>query len=395
MCCRMTWKAMAGALLLTLSLILLGWGAEGQENGGDKKMVPGSSTVNLGQNTHDWRPLIHTTVNLSEIRSIKSSFEFRTFDPEGLIFYGDTKNGDDWFILSLKDGVPLIQINKGVLVSVAGTPRLNDGKWHTMEVSNQDKFVNLEVDGTGGLVVGIHSKQMEEAIYGKLRLALGGMLISKEKMVVQFNPKMDGCVRKGNWLNLTSPWVAEADELQPCYENIQPGSYFPGTGFAIFNTSDFQINGDHEVHIELWGDFSQMDGTLLSIKADGEELMFSVVADKNTKNFTFTSREEVFTMKNTFKRLQIKFLKDSLSVVKHEEESSADFSVSAGSNTDYLSAWRDGHLAIGGLLGENADDVGSQFLTGCLEKIQVQGKDLDLDLARVKHVSVSSHSCPA
>lgn len=386
---------MAGALLLTLSLILLGWGAEGQENGGDKKKVPGSSTVNLGQNTHDWRPLIHTTVNLSEIRSIKSSFEFRTFDPEGLIFYGDTKNGDDWFILSLKDGVPLIQISKGVLVSVAGTPRLNDGIWHTMEVSNQGKFVNLEVDGTGGLVVGIHSKQMEEVIYGKLRLALGGMLISKEKMIVQFNPKMDGCVRKGNWLNLTSPWVAEADELQPCYENIQPGSYFPGTGFAIFNTSDFQINGDHEVHIELWGDFSQMDGTLLSIKADGEELMFSVVADNNTKNFTFTSREEVFTMKNTFKRLQIKFLKDSLRVVKHEEESSADFSVSAGSNTGYLSAWRDGHLAIGGLLGENADDVGSQFLTGCVEKIQVQGKDLDLDLARVKHVSVSSHSCPA
>lgn len=72
------------------------------------------------------------------------------------------------------------------------------------------------------------------------------------------------------------------------------------------------------------------------------------------QNFTFTSREEVFTMKNTFKRLQIKFLKDSLRVVKHEEESSADFSVSAGSNTGYLSAWRDGHLAIGGLLGETA-----------------------------------------
>lgn len=33
-----------------------------------QKKVPGSSTVNLGQITHDWRPLIHTTVNLSEIR---------------------------------------------------------------------------------------------------------------------------------------------------------------------------------------------------------------------------------------------------------------------------------------------------------------------------------------
>ncbi|KAL4006811.1 ribosomal protein S6 kinase alpha-1/2/3/6 [Sarotherodon galilaeus] len=396
MCCGMTWKAMAGALLLTLNLILLGWGAEGQGNRHDKKEVPGSSTVYLGQNTHDWRPLIHTTVNLSQIGSIKSSFQFRTFDPEGLVFYGDTQNGDDWFVLSLKDGAPLMQINKeGVLVSVAGTPRLNDGKWHTMEVSNQGKFVILEVDGTGGLVVGMHSKQMEEVIHGKLRLSLGGMLIGKEKMIVQFNPKMDGCVRKGNWLNLTVPWVAEADELQPCYENIQPGSYFPGTGFAIFNTSDFQINEDHGVRIELWGDFSQMDGTLLSIKADGEELMFSVVADNNTKDFTFTSREEVLTMKNTFKRLQIKFQKDSLRVVKHEDESSADFSVSAGSNTSYLAAWRDGHLGIGGLLGENDDDVGSKFLTGCLEKIQVQGKDLDLDSARVKHVSVSSHSCPA
>lgn len=54
-----------------------------------------------------------------------------------------------------------------------------------MEVSNQGKFVILEVDGTGGLVVGMHSKQIEEVIHGKLRLSLGGMLIGKEKMIVQ------------------------------------------------------------------------------------------------------------------------------------------------------------------------------------------------------------------
>lgn len=50
-----------------------------------------------------------------------------------MIFYGDTKNGDDWFVLSLKDGIPLMQISKGdVLVSVAGGPKLDDGKWHTV-----------------------------------------------------------------------------------------------------------------------------------------------------------------------------------------------------------------------------------------------------------------------
>lgn len=47
------------------------------------------------------------------------------------MFYGDTSNGDDWFILSLRDGVPEMQVGKSdVLVSVAGGRKLNDGLWH-------------------------------------------------------------------------------------------------------------------------------------------------------------------------------------------------------------------------------------------------------------------------
>lgn len=68
-------------------------------------------------------------------RSIRSSFQFRTFDPEGAIFYGDTKLGRDWFVLSLKDGFPLMHISRGdVQVTVASGPRLNDGKWHTVSL---------------------------------------------------------------------------------------------------------------------------------------------------------------------------------------------------------------------------------------------------------------------
>lgn len=48
---------------------------------------------------------------------------------------------------------------------------------------------------------------------------------------------MDACVRHGIWLNISLPWETEAEELWPCYENVRPGSYFPGTGMAIFNTS--------------------------------------------------------------------------------------------------------------------------------------------------------------
>uniref|UniRef100_A0A3P8UQQ5 Laminin G domain-containing protein n=1 Tax=Cynoglossus semilaevis TaxID=244447 RepID=A0A3P8UQQ5_CYNSE len=66
---------------------------------------------------------------------IKSSFQIRTFDPEGVIFYGDTKGGEDWFVLSLKNGIPLMQLSQDHMdVSVAGGPKINDGKWHTVSV---------------------------------------------------------------------------------------------------------------------------------------------------------------------------------------------------------------------------------------------------------------------
>ncbi|XP_051285035.1 sex hormone-binding globulin isoform X2 [Dicentrarchus labrax] len=389
------WKVMAGGLLLTLSLTLLGWGAEGQQNRREKKEVSGSTSVYLGQERDIWRPLIHTTVNLSEIRSIKSSFQFRTFDPEGAIFYGDTKNGEDWFVLSLKEGIPLMQISKGdVLISVAGGPKLNDGKWHTLEVSNQDKFVILDVDGSNGLAVGMQSKQMDEVLSGKLRLAVGGILISKEKMIVQFEPQMDGCVREGNWLNLSVPWQTEVEELWPCCDRVKPGSYFPGTGFAIFNTSVFPIEADHGVKVEFQGDFSKMDGTILSIRAPGQELMFDLVASNNKEEVSLTFGKEKLSMKYTVKRLVITFQTDLLQVLQDEDESkTTTLSINPTSHPGYLTTWREGRLAFGGLLGEGEDSVGSNFLTGCLEKIQIQGKDLDLDLG-VKHKSISSHSCP-
>uniref|UniRef100_A0A8C5ETG7 Sex hormone-binding globulin n=1 Tax=Gouania willdenowi TaxID=441366 RepID=A0A8C5ETG7_GOUWI len=316
--------------------------------------------------------------------SIKSCFQFRTFDPEGAIFYGDTKGGEDWFVLSLRKGIPLMQISKlGMLVSAAGGPKLNDGRWHTLEVSNQGQFVILEVDGSDGLTVGMQSKDYQDVIGGHLRLAVGGILISREELSIQFEPQMDGCVREGIWLNLSVPWETETEELWPCYQNIQPGSYFPGTGLAIFNTSDnelgfngyscafkificlfhffwvvftvFTMNEDKEVTIDLKGDFSMMNGTILSILVPGQEVMFTLVAHNHT---------QVCALNSFMIISKIQYAACFIIIL------TCVFSLFPGN-----------------------DNVGSQFLTGCLKEIKIQGVDLDLDLA-VRHGSISSHSCP-
>lgn len=63
---------------------------------------------------------------------------------------------------------------------------------------------------------------------------------------MQFRPQLDGCVREGNWLNISLPWEMEAQELWPCYQDVRPGSYFTGTGFAVFNTS----GGKSELNVD-------------------------------------------------------------------------------------------------------------------------------------------------
>ncbi|MEQ2272460.1 hypothetical protein XENORESO_010728 [Xenotaenia resolanae] len=316
-----------------------------------------------------------------------------------------------------------MQVSKeDVQVSVTGGPKLNDGKWHTVDLSNQGKFVILEVDSSPGLVVGMHSKQTKEVISGELRLALGGILTTKDKMIVQMDPQMDGCVREGRWLNLNIPWVADAEELWLCHQNIRPGSFFAGEGFSIFNTSGcstvaicsdkvfnsksvsgmillkvglpclfavFSIDEDQGFKVEFWGDFSQMDGTILSIMSSQEELLGAL-------EIHLTIRKEKHVVKNTLKRLQITFLKYIVKWLIYyvDESNEIAFSYGPESTPGNLTTLTEGRFAIGGLLGGGKDMVGSHFLTGCLEKIQVQGKDLDLDSA-VKDMSASSHSCPA
>lgn len=74
-----------------------------------------------------------------------------------------------------------------------------------LEVSNEGKFVILEVDGLSGLEVGMQSKQTQEVLFGELRLALGGILISKDKLIVQVL-KLDLLGKNQSCTNLVPYW---------------------------------------------------------------------------------------------------------------------------------------------------------------------------------------------
>uniref|UniRef100_A0A3B1J3B5 Sex hormone-binding globulin n=1 Tax=Astyanax mexicanus TaxID=7994 RepID=A0A3B1J3B5_ASTMX len=352
--------------------------------------ISGAEVINFGHRPPTWAPLMQMSANLSDITSIRSFFDFRTLDPEGIIFYGDTKEGKDWFVLLLRDGIPEMQIGKAnTLVSVQGGPKLNDGVWYNLELRSEGTFVVLEVNKRPALVVGVESDQTEAVLTGKIRLALGGMLVDKKKLLHQFKPELDACIRTGNWLNLSTPWDTDPDwESRPCFPEIKKGSYFPGTGIAVFNTTDLPGAETEEkgITIEVNGSWQ---GTLLSLQSPGFEFILS---EKKNKDLTMELKEGSESgntalsseiTKLTLTILEHSLLLDGKSVLKDE-------------TIDFLSTWREGMLlAFGGVPGEVKESESSNHLQGCLEKILIQGQDIDLDQASFKHSSISSHSCPA
>lgn len=79
---------------------------------------------------------------------------------------------------------------------------------------------------------------------------------------------------------------------------------------------------------------------------------FSSVSPSDLQEVTLTFGELKISMKDTLKKLAITFQADSLRVLQDEDESkTASLSVGSESRPGYLNLWREGRLAVGGLLG--------------------------------------------
>nr|XP_023680439.1 sex hormone-binding globulin-like isoform X2 [Paramormyrops kingsleyae]XP_023680440.1 sex hormone-binding globulin-like isoform X2 [Paramormyrops kingsleyae] len=408
--------ALKVALLGCVGVVwLLRLGVQGADAGDGRKgmePVPGERLIHLGGRCGSLCPLIHTNVNLTGAGSARSIFEFRTLDPEGLVFYGDTQGGADWFVLVLRGGVPEMQIKKADILSmVSGGPRLNDGKWHQLEVRSEGKIVVLEVDQQVALMVGLDSPmtRVQGDMTGQIRISLGMMLRQEKELFEPLVLAMDGCIRRGVWLNLSDPWVADLDpNAYSCFPDIQPGSYFSGEGLVVFNTSDslslppppFPSQSRDNIIVELEGHVEDWTGSFLNIQTQNHESLIIATVRNQTKQLeinvdTLTHIMPLVPGENSL----------TLNLSRHQIKvhyGTTDFTIKQtppGDPRDWLAEWDKGlFLAFGGVMGGSLHSgslhSGSDYLHGCIGKIKVQNQEVDLDRALYKHASVTSHSCP-
>ncbi|KAL4659904.1 sex hormone-binding globulin-like isoform X1 [Arapaima gigas] len=382
---------------------LLGSGAAQPGSGAIPNTI---NPIALGQKWASKVPLASVSIDLTEIKSEKSTFEFRTFDPEGLVFYGDTQKGTNWFILGLREGIPEMQFTRGDSVSYNwGGPKLNDGKWHKLEVESEGRFVKLWVDGSQALVGGLDSVTTVHQNYleGPLRLSLGAMLMEEEKLFHPLVLAMDGCITKGNWLKTTKLWQKEPD-LDPkfCMDDIKSGSYFSGQGLVVFNTSDTHslpvlslpahLTSKGDIIVEIEGELSikGLTGSLVNIQTHDRETVVTIISKNEELLINLGAEVHTLSLDSHVETLALIFTKDKILV----ECGLKNVHLDLREPQDWQSQWKNGLIITFGGVPDVSYRQGSDYLLGCLRRIKVQDQEVDLDRALYKDSSISSHSCP-
>ncbi|PNJ12878.1 SHBG isoform 4 [Pongo abelii] len=319
-------------------------------------------------------PVAVMTFDLTKITKTSSSFEVRTWDPEGVIFYGDTNPKDDWFMLGLRDGRPEIQLhNHWAQLTVGAGPQLDDGRWHQVEVKMEGDSVLLKVDGEEVLRLRQVSGPLTSKRHPIMRIALGGLLFPASN------------------LRLPAEISASAPtSLRSCDVESNPGIFLPPGTHAEFNLRDIP-----QPHAEPWA-FS-LDLGLKQAAGSGHLLALGTPENPSWLSL-YLQDQKVVLSSGSGPGLDLPLvlglpLQLKLSMSRVVLSQGLKMEVLALPPLDLaplLNLWAkpQGRLFLGALPGE---DSSTSF---CLNGLWAQGQRLDVDLALNRSHEIWTHSCP-
>ncbi|KAM9043734.1 sex hormone-binding globulin isoform 1-T5 [Megaptera novaeangliae] len=337
-------------------------------------------------------PVTIMTFNLTKIIKTSSSFEFRTWDPEGVIFYGDTNPEDDWFVLGLRDGRPEIQLhNHWAQLTVGAGPRLDDGRWHQMEVKILGDSVMLGVDGEEVL----HLRQVSGPLASKpqpiMRIALGVLLFPASKLRLPLVPTLDGCLHRDDWLDQQAQTSASVPtSLRSCAVESQPGIFFPpGTG------AEFSLQDIPRPHEEPWAfsldlrlQLAAGSGHLLALGSPENPSWLSLQLQDQKVVLSSVSGPGLGLPLVLGITLQLKLTVSRVVLSQGTKKEILALPPMGPGSLLNLWAQTQGRLFLGALPGE------ASSASFCLDGLWAQGQRLDVDRALSRSQDIWAHSCP-
>ncbi|KAI3377551.1 hypothetical protein L3Q82_008712, partial [Scortum barcoo] len=338
-----------------------------------------------------------------------AEFDFRTFDPEGVVLYAESSQ-DSWFMLGLRGGRIEVQFkNQNAFKVTSGGKAINDGQWHVISVDELESSISVKISKEA--VMSINSPEsLFTSVNGKLetKVYIAGLPNRTNNVIKPINPRLDGCIRGWNLMNQGASGVKEViqeKKSKHCFVYVERGSFFTGAGLARFNI-DYSDSGSWNMDIKMNIRPSRSEGVLFALVYNNRvPLSVAVVTqgEEDANLQVFLDGVSVATLDSIMlcypDRLTVQ-----LNVTPTEIQISANSSTVTYMKSDALqealirlntTMQKPINTYIGGI----PDDVPlhatpvTAFYDGCMD-IAINGQQLDFDEALSKHNSIKSHSCP-
>lgn len=366
-------------------------------------------------------PVIRLRFKRLQPTRLLAEFDFRTFDPEGVLFFAGGRSDSTWIVLGLRAGRLELQLQyNGVGRITSSGPIINHGMWQTISVEELERNLVIKVNKDAVMKIAVAGElfQLERGLY-HLNLTVGGIPFKENDLVQPINPRLDGCMRSWNWLNGEDSAIQEtvkANTKMQCFSVTERGSFFPGNAFAFFSLNytrtSLDVGTETTWKVEVVARIRPATdtGVLLALVGDNHIVPLSVAlvdyhsTKKLKKQLVVLAVEDV-----ALALMEIKVCDSQEHVVTvslRDGEATLEVDGTKGQSEvsaaqlqerlDILEKHLQGTLLtfVGGLPDVPVTSAPvTAFYRGCMT-LEVNQKTLDLDEASYKHSDITSHSCP-
>ncbi|XP_052629888.1 growth arrest-specific protein 6 [Harpia harpyja] len=366
-------------------------------------------------------PVIRLRFKRKQLTRLVAEFDFRTFDPEGILFFAGGHQDSTWVVLALRKGRLELQLKyNGIGRVTSSGPLINHGMWQMISVEELERSLVIKVNRDAVMKIAVSGDlfTLDKGLY-QLNLTVGGIPFKTKDLVLPINPRLDGCMRAWNWLNGEDTTIQETikmNEKMQCFSVAGRGSFYPGRGFAVFNLTYVQPSSGNETktswEIELNAAIQPATdtGVLFALVTEEASVPFSLslIDYHSTKKLkqqfiivalenTVVSRLAINLCDKKEHSVDILLKKDHLSLRVDGIAGESELSISE--LEDSLSILESSLQStvktyVGGLpdVPVTSTPVTASY-HGCMT-VKLSSKALDLDEALYKHSDITSHSCP-
>uniref|UniRef100_A0A667YKR7 Growth arrest-specific 6 n=1 Tax=Myripristis murdjan TaxID=586833 RepID=A0A667YKR7_9TELE len=323
-----------------------------------------------------------------------AEFDFRTYDPEGVIFFAGGHLNSSWIVLAMHHGKLELQLKYGTVSRVTSSgPIVNDGQWRKISVEEQGRSLVIKIDREAVMKIAVNGDlfTLKKGMH-ELNLTVGGVPFKEDGLVNQVNPRLDGCMKEWRWLTGEDTSIQETirsnDNMQ-CFSVEDPGAYYPGMGFALFNISYDSQN----LSVQLTLRPTSAIGVLFALVYQDSVPLSIALADYHPGTDEWRDVSTLYVSPAPLCDGESHVIQvviagnQTLLLVDGQSGRSEDIQ-------DPVDLQSQSSTFIGGLPDVPlVSTLVSAPYSGCME-VSVNGLSLDLDQAIHKHNDIRSHSCP-